>query len=349
MRRHLVSEPREQKAGVMRNILIKRSFHQCSRLCALKIDAKNIVLTTKVNQQSSVKRRNTVLKSSQGNRSKSKCNIDFSGLYKKYNKGYEEPSASDINSVNHFFNTADIRYEWSAGKFIDVPGEKLKEKYSNQLNVQEGISTKKYPGKTYVPFELVNGLPEVAFLGKSNAGKSTLLNNLTTDLKRTGLDGFARASRRAGFTKTLNSFNVGNRLRIIDTPGYGFNSSSVQGTLTMDYLKNRRELRRTFLLISAEQGPGQFDLQVIDFMKSNAIPFEIIFTKMDKLQNVQHFEEMLQGNEDFLRSTMARLIFTNSSVTKTCLKRHGIDLLRYIVLESCGLSPRLKPSRKRSA
>lgn len=332
----------------MRHMLWRRCFHQSSRLFAPTIDIKNIVLKTKVDHPSISKAKAKSPKPLQSKHPKTVPTPDFSRLYKKYNKGYIEPTASDVNSVNHFFNIADIKYEWSAGQFIDVPGEKLREKYDEELKVRSADSTKKFPGKTYVPFELVNGLPEVAFLGKSNAGKSTLLNNLTTDLKRTSLDGFARASRWAGFTKTLNSFNVGNRFRIIDTPGYGFNSSNTQGILTMEYLKNRKELSRCFLLISAEQGFGEFDVQVIDFMKSNAIPFEIVFTKMDKVQNIKDFEKTLEADQEFLRSTMARLIFTNSSVTKTCKKRFGIDLLRLIILESCGLSPRLKPSRKRS-
>lgn len=333
----------------MHYLLLRRSFHRCSSWSSPAFDAKSIVLATKIDPQKVVKVRSEPSKSSHIRQPKKIPFQDFSALNKKYNSGYNLPTISDLNSVNHFFNIADIKYEWSASKLIDVPGEKLKEKYGEELKLRGAEQTKKFPGKTYVPFELVNGLPEVAFLGKSNAGKSTLLNNLTTDLKRTSLDGFARASRWAGFTKTLNSFNVGNRFRIVDTPGYGFNSSSEQGTLTMDYLKNRRELSRCFLLISAEQGFGEFDLQVIDFLKTNAIPFEIVFTKMDKVQNLQEFEKFVEDNKDFLKSTMARLIFTNSSITKTCKRRQGIDLLRLIIFESCGLSPRLKPSRKRAA
>lgn len=333
----------------MTHKLTRRCFHKGFIWQQPVFDVKNIVLATKVKTQSHVE-----LKPKPSKPTKNKpifdqsLTVDFESLYRKFNHGFAYPTTSDLNLVNHFFNSADIKYEWSAGRFVEVPGEKLKEKYSHELQVKIGDSGKKFPGKTYVPFELVNGLPEVAFLGKSNAGKSTLLNSLTTSRQRCSLDDNARSSKWAGFTKTLNSFNVGNRLRIVDTPGYGFNSSRNQGDLTMKYLKERKELARTFLLISAEQGFGDFDLQVVDFMRENGIPFEIVFTKMDKITNIKRFERSIALNQKFLQSTMARLLFTNSSTSKTCKKRNGIDILRYVIFESCDLRPGLKPSRKRS-
>lgn len=328
--------------------IIKRSFHQSSVRRQSIGRIKNIVLATNSVARTPVelksKPKRPIRHDKQANQS---IYVDCGSLYKKYNEGFTEPSVADLNSINHFFNSADIKYEWSAGQFLDVPGERLKEKYSQELGAKIGSSGKKFPGKTYVPFELVNGLPEVAFLGKSNAGKSTLLNNLTTSQKRTSLDSIARSSRWAGFTKTLNSFNVGNRLRIVDTPGYGFNSSGGQGDLTMQYLKERKELAKTFLLISAEQGFGEYDLQIIEFMQGNGIPFEIVFTKMDKVKDIEKFEKSIELNNQFLQSTMARLLFTNSSTSKTCRKRYGVDILRYVIFESCGLKPTLKPSRKR--
>ncbi|QLL33137.1 hypothetical protein HG536_0E00470 [Torulaspora globosa] len=328
--------------------LLRRHLHQ-SFICRQAIsNIKNIVVATNAAISGLAELRS---KSSRPIRHKTQSSpnpsVNFRDLYKKYNNGFTEPAVAELNSVNHFFNSADVKYEWSAGRFMDVPGESLKAKYSQQLETRIGYSGKKFPGKTYIPFELVNGLPEVAFLGKSNAGKSTLLNNLTTSQKRISLESTARSSRWAGFTKTLNSFNVGNELRIVDTPGYGFNSSIGQGDLTMQYLKERKELARTFLLISAEQGFGEHDLQIVDFMRDNGIPFEIVFTKMDKIRNIEKFEQSMERDRKFLQSTMARILFTNSSTSKSCKKRYGIDILRYVIFESCGLEPGLKPSRKK--
>lgn len=332
---------------IMNYKLLRRCFQRSSRRESIS-SIKNIVLATNAEIPNPAE---LISKSSRPVRRKTQSkpdpSVNFRGLYEKYNDGFTVPKVADLNSVNHFFNSADVKYEWSAGRFVDVPGESLKAKYSQELEARVGYSGKKFPGKTYVPFELVNGLPEVAFLGKSNAGKSTLLNNLTTSQRKISLESSARSSKWAGFTKTLNCFNVGNKLRIVDTPGYGFNSSIDQGDLTMQYLKERRELARTFLLISAEQGFAEHDLQIIDFMRDNAIPFEIVFTKMDKITNIEKFEQSIERDRRFLRSTMARIIFTNSSISKTCEKRYGIDILRYVIFESCGLKPGLRPSRKK--
>ncbi|QLQ80695.1 hypothetical protein HG537_0E00480 [Torulaspora globosa] len=332
---------------IMNCKLVRRYLYQSSTRQSIS-SIKNIVLATNAEIPNVAELRSKSPKRIRHKtQSKPGPSVDFRGLYGKYNSGFTEPKVADLNSVNHFFNSADVKYEWSAGKFMDVPGESLKVQYSQELEARIGYSDKKFPGKTYVPFELVNGLPEVAFLGKSNAGKSTLLNSLTTSQKRISLESSARSSKWAGFTKTLNCFNLGNKLRIVDTPGYGFNSSIDQGDLTMQYLKERKELARTFLLISAEQGFAEHDLQIIDFMRDNAIPFEIVFTKMDKIKNIEAFEQSIQRDQRFLRSTMARIIFTNSSISKNCKKRYGIDILRYVIFESCGLRPGLKPSRKK--
>lgn len=339
-------EPSNLK-GPMCSRLFKRFIHR--KISPLKpLNAvKRIVLTTKIEQHCSEVPPTSPKRTQRKTTIKGSSSKTVTRLNRIYNQNYTEPTAAELNSVNHFFNVADIKYEWSAGRFIDVPGEKLKEKYGNDLQVRNVDSTKKFPGRTYIPFELVNGLPEVAFLGKSNAGKSTLLNNLTTDLKRSSLNLFARASKWAGFTKTLNSFNVGNRFRVIDTPGYGFNSKSEQGDLTLAYLKGRKELVRCFLLIPGEQGFSDWDLQLMEFMQEHGVPFEIVFTKMDKVKNFDVFEQMIEDNKKLLETSLSRLIFTNSIPFKLDNKRYGIDLLRFIIFESCGLKPGVKPSRKK--
>ncbi|AQZ09264.1 YDR336W [Zygosaccharomyces parabailii] len=306
------------------------------------IDVKKIILSTNYEQANptiSPKNSRPAKPASKTKKYTKKPTPVWYGLNEMYNASYAKPSASELNSLNRFFNSSKVQYEWSAAQFADVPGEKIKDK----LNT-DGTSNKKFHGKTYVPFELVNGLPEVAFLGKSNAGKSTLLNSLTTDLKQTELGEYAKASKRAGFTKTLNSFNVGKKLRIVDTPGYGFNSSVEQGDLTMQYVQQRQQLVRCFLLISGEQNIGEMDYQVIEFLSRQGIPFEIVFTKMDKVTN---FEKFILSTRDMKLSNLPGLpgiIFTNSVTGKNCPKRYGIDLLRHLIFQCCGLGQDSIPS-----
>lgn len=322
----------------MMNLEVKRWFSSTRNLVNSAVDVGKIVLNTKVERplkSNKVKQKGQPTKTKKYIRNSTLP--EWCTLNERYNSSFVKPSASEINSVTHFFNSSEVKYEWSAAHFIDVPGEKLREKVSNKSH------GKKFQGKTYVPFEFVNGLPEVAFLGKSNAGKSTLLNSLTTSSKETSLGEYARASRRAGFTKTLNSFNIGNKLRIVDTPGYGYNSDIEQGALTMEYISRRQPLVRCFLLISGEQRINDMDLQIIEFLSSIGKPFEIVFTKMDKVKDLGKFQEMnlheLPG--------LPGIIFTNSLLSKSCPKRHGISLLRHLVFQSCGLQIGTKPSRQK--
>lgn len=287
----------------------------------------------------------------------------ITALHEKYNSDYKRPSKSDLSSVNHFFNSARVRYEWSASTFLDIPGERLKQEAEKNVLTQASHEVeigptsddtkgdkriKKRFGKTDgIPFELLNGLPEVAFLGRCNAGKSTLLNNITTQFSRVKLNEYAKASKKAGFTKTVNCFNIGGRFRIIDTPGYGGKSTQEQGDVTMRYLRERQELKRCFLLVSAEQGFATTDSQVVDFLTKFGIPFEVIFTKMDKIKDVSQLENVIEDSGVLELPTLPQMIFLNSETNKRCPKRYGIDALRSLILESCGLEPNVKPSKTR--
>ena len=262
----------------------------------------------------------------------------------QYNEHYSAPTISQLNPINHYFNIADVTYEWSVASFADIPSEWLKDKYRGQ---ESDKVTKRFPGKTYVPFELVNELPEVIFLGRTNAGKSTLLNNITTVFQHATLEKSAKMSSKAGFTKTLNCFNIGNRFRLIDSPGYGFNSSAKQGDVTMEYLRERKELKRSYLLIPGDKGFSDLDLGIIEFMRENGIPFEIVFTKMDRVRNLTNFKEMVTASGILNYPTLPQLIFVNSAITKTCSKRYGIDRLRFSLFQSCSLNPLVKPTKKK--
>lgn len=129
----------------------------------------------------------------------------------------------------------------------------------------------------------VADLPEVAFAGRSNVGKSSLINALTN---RKGL---ARASVEPGRTRELNFFRMGDRLRLVDMPGYGYakapKAEIARWTgLVRDYLRGRPSLKRVILLIDARHGLKPHDIEVMDALDASAVGYQIALTKADKIK-----------------------------------------------------------------
>jgi GTP-binding protein len=126
-------------------------------------------------------------------------------------------------------------------------------------------------------------LPEVAFAGRSNVGKSSLINAL---VNRHGL---ARASNEPGRTREVNFFLLDERLRLVDLPGYGFAKVS-KGTakgfqnLGRAYLRGRPNLKRVYLLIDARHGLKAVDAEALDALDLAAVSYQIVLTKADKLK-----------------------------------------------------------------
>jgi len=127
------------------------------------------------------------------------------------------------------------------------------------------------------------GLPEVAFAGRSNVGKSSLINALT------GRKTLARTSNTPGRTQQINFFSLADRLLLVDMPGYGYAKASRkevkewQGLATL-YLKGRPSLRRVLLLIDARQGLKESDEQVMRQLDESAQSYQLVLTKTDKLK-----------------------------------------------------------------
>ena len=133
------------------------------------------------------------------------------------------------------------------------------------------------------------GLPEIAFAGRSNVGKSSLINALT-DRKT-----LARTSRTPGRTQQLNFFNLDHQITLVDMPGYGYaraSKSRIQDwtTLMHDYLKGRATLKRLCLLIDARHGIKESDQILMNELDKAAVVYQIILTKADKVSETVVFE-----------------------------------------------------------
>ncbi|MGZ8282081.1 MAG: ribosome biogenesis GTP-binding protein YihA/YsxC [Allosphingosinicella sp.] len=174
-------------------------------------------------------------------------------------------------------------------------------------------------------------LPEIAFAGRSNVGKSSLLNRLTN---RSGL---ARTSNTPGRTQELNIFEVGApvRLRLIDMPGYGFAKAPKDLArrwryLVNDYLRGRQVLKRTLLLIDARHGLKDIDREVMKMLDNAAVSYRIVLTKADKIKPTELAEVVrLTAEEARAHAAAHPEILATSSETG-----EGMEKLRAAVLEA---------------
>lgn len=172
---------------------------------------------------------------------------------------------------------------------------------------------------------------EVAFAGRSNVGKSSLLNALT------GRNGLARTSNTPGRTQELNFFDVGAplRFRLVDMPGYGYARAPKDMVkkwrfLVNDYLRGRAKLKRALVLIDSRRGIKDVDKDMLDMLDGAAVSYRIVLTKADKVK-ASHLAAIQQETADAIRKRPAAhpdIIATSAE------KGMGLPELRAAVIES---------------
>ncbi len=177
----------------------------------------------------------------------------------------------------------------------------------------------------------MDGLPapdrvEVCFAGRSNVGKSSLINALT------GRKGLARASNTPGRTQEINFFTTTNGPYLVDLPGYGYANAPVKVVekwqrLLKSYLSGRQNLRRAFVLIDARHGVKAVDEDIMTLLDKSAVTFQAVLTKADKVKEKDREKVLAQVRKALSKHPAAfpELVLTSSE------KGDGIETLRAII------------------
>jgi len=159
-----------------------------------------------------------------------------------------------------------------------------------------------------------NDIPEFAFIGRSNVGKSSLINMLTQSKK------LAKISGSPGKTLLINHFLINKDWFLVDLPGYGYAKISKKEkrkieNIIIDYFTNRSNITLTFLLVDIRHNPQQIDLEFMDWLNNNNIDFKLIFTKDDKLKISENEKKAIDYIETIYKQFLIKPEFIVSSST----------------------------------
>ncbi len=164
---------------------------------------------------------------------------------------------------------------------------------------------------------LVDELPQISIVGRSNVGKSSLINLLTNNSK------MAKTSSTPGRTRLVNYFNINNQFYLVDLPGYGFakaskNTTSAWDKVMNDYFVDNPQLKLTLVLLDCRIAPTSLDVQMIDYLAGLEIPVAIILTKTDKISRSE-LNNSIAKISNQLRFAKNRIIATST------LKKQGVE------------------------
>ena len=207
--------------------------------------------------------------------------------------------------------------------------------------------------------------PEVCFLGRSNVGKSSLLNALLGEK-------IAHTSSKPGRTRSMNAFAVGgdedngkNRLVVLDMPGYGKGGRAEWGNEIMKYLEKRSQLKRAFLLVDAVHGVKTSDEQLLALFREQNIPHQIVLAKVDRLlfptarlpsegalearfaelrRTMEAVKGLIQPDVEDISGVLGELIACSSEKRANGMKL-GINSVRHAMLQAVGLEYQLPKKR----
>lgn len=172
-----------------------------------------------------------------------------------------------------------------------------------------------------------NNLPEYAFIGRSNVGKSSLINSICNK------KALAKTSSKPGKTQLINHYLINDKWFLVDLPGYGYAKTSktkkkIFQSLITTYFVKRKQLINAFLLIDIRHEPQKIDVNFMRWLGNNQIPFSIIFTKSDKLKSHALNEKLNNYKQIMIHEVWESLppIFVTSSLKN----KGGDDILNYI-------------------
>lgn len=157
---------------------------------------------------------------------------------------------------------------------------------------------------------IVDDLPQIAIVGRSNVGKSSLINMLTDNSK------MAKTSSTPGRTRLVNYFNINNQFYLVDLPGYGFhkagkNIASAWDSVMNDYFVENQNLKLVLVLLDSRIQPTELDKQMLDYLATNELPAVLILTKTDKISRSELNMQILKISNE-LRFNKTHIIATSA-------------------------------------
>ncbi|EPS42739.1 hypothetical protein H072_3265 [Dactylellina haptotyla CBS 200.50] len=221
------------------------------------------------------------------------------------------PSIEQLRYSERFFERYPVRFLWAADEFEKMPD---------------------------------GAVPEVAFLGRSNVGKSSILNALMNH------KGMARTSSKPGRTRKMNAFSVGGaRLTLLDMPGYGHGSRESWGREIMEYLRSRKQFRRAFLLIDPIHGFKEVDYMILEAFQEMGVPYQLVLSKTDKLDTpkarkakIPQLSEIFMAVQQNMADYGGHAGYGEILATATQPTKIGVNDLRWAVLRAVGLEGKRK-------